>query len=211
MQDGQGDLYKRTEDNVPETKSTFFLLWVNIPIRIGAFSSSGTLLQSFLSYYVNKCLFASSSRQAFQGKIHPDGHQTKGGVSDFSKQFFKLKKLFSTMFFTDDVSSAIAHIDGISCFCWLKLLNPIGSLNPIKRFIFSDVLFKFFNYGFWILPTISILIAKPFTLSLHSSWKLYEHYMFYTFTSNEYLCYCICIAHYAWKLYFSCTAHVVDA
>lgn len=85
---------------------------------MGGFSSSGTLLQSFLSHHVNKCLFASSSGQAFQGKIHPDGHQTKGGVSAFSKQFFKPKKLFSTAFFTDDALSAIAHdIDEISCFC----------------------------------------------------------------------------------------------
>lgn len=81
--------------------------------------------------------------------------------------FFKPNKLFSTVLFTDDAFSAFAHdVDGISCFCWLKLLNPIGSLNPIKRFIFSDVLFKFFNYIFWILLTISIPIAKPFTLSL---------------------------------------------
>ena len=57
-------------------------------------------------------------RTAFQGKIHPDGHQTKGGVSDFSKRFSEPKKLFSTVFFTDDAFSAIAHhIDGISCFC----------------------------------------------------------------------------------------------
>lgn len=80
---------------------------------------------------------------------------------------FKPKKLFSTALFSDDTFSALAHdVDGISCFCWLKLLNPIGSLNPIKRFIFSDVLFKFFNYVFWILLTISIPIAKPFTPSL---------------------------------------------
>lgn len=132
---------------------------------MGGFSSSGTLLQSFLSYHVDKCLFASSSKQAFQGKIHPDGHQTKGGASDFSKQVFKPKKLFSTVFLTDDAFSALAHnTDGISCFCWLKLPNPIGNLNPIKRFIFSDALLKFFNYDFWILSTISILVAKPFTL-----------------------------------------------
>lgn len=85
---------------------------------MGGFSSSGTLLQSFLSHHVDKCLFASSSKQAFQGKIHPDGHQTKGGASDFSKQVFKPKKLFSTVFLTDDAFSALAHnTDGISCFC----------------------------------------------------------------------------------------------
>lgn len=127
----------------------------------------------------------------------------KGRSLRFPKQFFKPSKLFSTVFFTDDAFSAISHdIDGISCFCWLKLLNPIGSLNPIKRFIFSDVLFKFFNYGFWVLPTISILIAKPFTLPLCSSWKWHKHCMQYIFTSNYYLCYCYtCIAHSDPKLY----------
>lgn len=85
---------------------------------MGGFSSSGTLLQSFLSHHVNKCLPASSSKQAFQGKIHPDGHQTKGGASDCSKQVFKPNKLFSTVFLTDDAFSAVAHdTDRISCFC----------------------------------------------------------------------------------------------
>lgn len=116
--------------------------------------------------WTNVCLFQVQDRLSKAKTIQMVIRQKEGSQIS-ANTFFKPKKLFSTALFSDDAFSALAHdVDGISCFCWLKLLNPIGSLNPIKRFIFSDVLFKFFNYVFWILLTISIPIAKPFTPSL---------------------------------------------
>lgn len=171
---------------------------------MGGFSSSGTLLQSFLSHHVNKCLLASSSKQAFQGKIHPDGDQTKGGASDCSKQVFKPTKLFSAAFLADDAFFAVAHdTDRISCFCWLKFQNPIGSLNPIKRFIFSDVLFKFFTISefcllflsSWLSPSCYLYVAPRNDISTACSTYLVQNTTHVIFVHVSHT-----------KLYSSCTA-----
>lgn len=59
---------------------------------------------------------------------------------------FLWEKLFSNMLFSGtSFSIPVYHSDGISCFCRLSFLNPIGSLNPIRRIILGDVLFMFFS------------------------------------------------------------------
>lgn len=162
----------------------YWYAWVASPVLAHCFNLF------FPTMWTNVCLLQVQNRLS-KAKSIQMVTRLRGGASDFSKQVFKPKKLFSTVFLTDDAFSALAHnTDGISCFCWLKLQNPIGSLNPIKRFIFSDALLKFFNYDFWILSAISILRAKPFMLSLCSSRKWHELCTQYIFSWNYHFCYC---------------------
>lgn len=77
-------------------------------------------------------------------KVYPDGHSLCTNTDCSWRNSFLICFSLALLFF----SMAVYHIDGISCFCWLSSLNPIGSLNPIRRIISSDVHFMFLNSVF---------------------------------------------------------------